>query len=240
MIRMAKMVDQLFAAIAAMTASGFTRLAPAVTPIAPAFFFGYAISEAVLAKVAVVWVGVLVGGAAVMGLEAAGYMAFHSAIMAYRNGAGWRAAILPGAYLVIGIATLWIIEGGETAVIGTALFLLAACVYASRTVSEDMRAQSRKAQVVLENEKRERDDDLRLERQMKIRQQQLEHELKLKRLEAKSQHKLAQINAVPASASTSQHEPAPTRLVCEDCGRGFGTSQARNAHKRFCKGKSNE
>lgn len=210
-----------FRMCAAISFSGFTEMAPTLTPLAPAAFFALAIATAFfdrlpesLTPAVAIGLAIAVGLVAAGGLEAAGFMAFHSAIEAYRHGAGWRAGILPGLYLVIGITALWVVEEAATATIGTALFLLAATVYAARMVMHDAKA---KAKTAVETEARQADEaaaakarqeekaaaQLAFELEQLAKDKELERELRRKELETKTAVQLAKIEAKAQRAVTS-------------------------------------
>lgn len=209
-----------FRMCAAISFSGFTEMAPTLTPLAPAAFFALAIATAFfdrlpesLTPAVAIGVAIVVGLVAAGGLEAAGFMAFHSAIEAYRYGAGWRAGILPGLYLVIGITALWVVEEAATATIGTALFLLAATVYAARMVMHDAKA---KAKTVTDTQARQAeeaaaakaraDERAAAQRAFELEQlakdKELERELRRKEQADKTAVQLAKIQ-VKAEAVTS-------------------------------------
>lgn len=210
-----------FRMCAAISFSGFTEMAPTLTPLAPAAFFALAIATAFfdrlpesLTPTVAIGLAIVVGLVAAGGLEAAGFMAFHSAMEAYRYGAGWRAGILPGLYLIIGITALWVVEEATTATIGTALFLLAATVYAARMVMHDAKA---KAKTAAETEARQaeeaaaakaREEEIAVAKQafeleQLAKDKELERELRRKELETKTAVQLAKIEA-KAKAVTSR------------------------------------
>lgn len=189
---------RFFRALNEISNSGFLELAPAIVPLAPAAFFGLAIGTAVYEKLTGwpievrVGLSIVVGLAAATGLEAAGYMAFHVALSA-RGQYGDKVVALPGAYLAIGIAALWIVEDRTTAVIGTAMFLLSATVYAGRALLYEV--------------KRRRRDETLQESETKARQQQLDdeqrqHDREMDLLEKQQKH--AQSMARIANSGTGQ------------------------------------
>lgn len=228
-----------FRMCAAISFSGFTEMAPTLTPLAPAAFFALAIATAFFDRLpeslplwATVGLAITVGLVAAGGLEAAGFMAFHSAIEAYQHGAGWRAGILPGLYLVIGITALWVVEEATTATIGTALFLLAATVYAARMVMHDakqkvkaaVKAEARQAEEKAEARAREEEEaaaqrafdleqlakDKELERELRRKEQADKTAVQLAKIEVKAKT----VTSRPVtSRSDSGHFPSDFRLL---------------------------
>lgn len=78
-----------------------------------------------------------------------------------------------------------------------------------------------------------------------IEQKTIETEAQIKLVEAQKRLVNAETRRVklekePARASMSQHEPAPREYMCQLCQQEFGSTQALNAHRRFCKGVSND
>lgn len=229
-----------FRMCAAISFSGFTEMAPTLTPLAPAAFFALAIATAfferlpeALPPAAAIGAAVLVGLVAAGGLEAAGFMAFHSAIEAHRQGAGWRAGILPSLYLAIGIVALWVVEEDTTATIGTALFLLAATVYAARMVMHDANQKAKTAVVAAQRQAEEaaeaqakeeakEADDLAWQRQQQELAAERAHELKMARIRAK-----AVSTQTVTSRSDVGHLPADARLHTDEHKRLIQTLTTR-------------
>jgi len=215
-----------FRMCAAISFSGFTEMAPTLTPLAPAAFFALAIATAfferlpeALPHTAAITLAILVGLVAAGGLEAAGFMAFHSAIEAYRLGAGWRAAILPGLYLIIGITALWVVEEATTATIGTALFLLAATVYAARMVMHDAKHKAKDAAEATQRQAEEEAaakvkqetaaaEQAAFDREQLAKDRELERELMRKEQADKTAVQLAKIEA---KAQTVTSRPVTSR-----------------------------
>ena len=250
-----------FRMCAAISFSGFTEMAPTLTPLAPAAFFALAIATAfferlpeALPHTAAITLAITVGLVAAGGLEAAGFMAFHSAIEAHHHGAGWRAAILPGLYLVIGITALWVVEEATTATIGTALFLLAATVYAARMVMHDAKHKSKTAaeaaqrQVAEEaRQKAQQQEEAQRDKEFKRQQMAADKEAERVRLQIKAEAdaaaKLARIQA-KAAAQRSQpasqtvaapaQQPQPAKFYECSCGEVFDKPQSYSAHRRHC------
>ncbi len=201
--RITRNVRAVVRMMAEISYAGFTEMAPTLTPLAPAFFFAVAIGTAAYAKTAA-WpataraaVALLVGIVAAAGLESAGFMAFSSATQAWRHGIRWALA-LPVLYLGIGIVALWTIEDEVTAVIGTALFLLAACVYAARMVMVEVKvraraqaeAQKRKDDELIRAAARQADEeeeDREWQRRQEEAQTQREHEARMRQMELDAQ-----------------------------------------------------
>lgn len=253
-------VDGIFAAAEAIAHSGFSRLAPALTPLAPAGFFAlaaglgvYEKTEDLLPQWAAVSLSIAIGLAAALGLEAAGYKAFGSAINAFQAGLGWASFILPALYVIIGIAVVWLVESSQTAVLGTCMFLLSGAVYASRMISDHVNrleeAAVAEAQRLEDETKKEseretavEDDQTKWERQQRQLQAERDHAIKLAEIESEKAVMLARASREPAEsqrsqllASTLAAEPAKAH-ECEFCkdGRKFSRS-GLNAHYRHCK-----
>jgi hypothetical protein len=250
-----------FRMCAAISFSGFTEMAPTLTPLAPAAFFAVAIATAFfdrlpesLTQAVAIGMAIVVGLVAAGGLEAAGFMAFHSAIEAYRYGAGWRAGILPGLYLVIGITALWVVEEAATATIGTALFLLAATVYAARMVMHDAKA---KAKTAVETEARQAEEtaaakarqveqaaaQLAFELEQARADRELERQLLLKKADADAAAHLARIQVkaaaqtakpAPQAVAAAKPAPEPAKFYECSCGAVFDKPQSYSAHRRHC------
>lgn len=240
-----------FRMCAAISFSGFTEMAPTLTPLAPAAFFALAIATAFLERLpatlpstAAIPLAILVGLVAAAGLEAAGFMAFHSAIEAHHHGAGWRAAILPGLYLLIGITALWVVEDVTTATIGTALFLLAATVYASRMVMHDAK---HKAKAAAETEQRQAEEEAAqqaFELEQEAADREMARQVERIKAEAAAAAKLARIqakaaahaaNPAPQTAVAPAATPQPAKFYECTCGRVFDKPQSYSAHRRSCK-----
>ncbi len=233
MEKITKTTRDFFRMCAAISFSGFTEMAPTLTPLAPAAFFALAIATAfferlpeALPHTAAITLAILVGLVAAGGLEAAGFMAFHSAIEAHHHGAGWRAAILPGLYLVIGITALWVVEETTTATIGTALFLLAATVYAARMVMHDAKHKSKTAadaaqRQAAEEAKQKAQQQEEAQRDKEFERQQIAADKEAERVrlqikaEAEAAAKLARIEAKARQVSTetkAKAQPKPAKL----------------------------
>lgn len=261
MEKIANTTRNFFRMCAAISFSGFTEMAPTLTPLAPAAFFALAIATAFFDRLpeslpqwTTVTLAVLVGLVAAGGLEAAGFMAFHSAIEAYRFGAGWRAGILPGLYLVIGITALWVVEEAATATIGTALFLLAATVYAARMVMHDAKTKAKTAveaearqveEAAAKNAREEEKAAAReaFEQEQERADRELERQLRLKQADAAAAAKLARIRVkaatqpakpAPQTAAAAKPAPEPAKFYECSCGAVFDKPQSYSAHRRHC------
>jgi hypothetical protein len=150
-----KGADRIFSMVRDVAESGFTKTAPAMIGLAPAGIFGFTVAAGLfklmmrtfpsIADWLAVTFSVVVGFAASWGLESAGFTSFYSALKAYQISRRASVVVLPLLYMVIGIAVLWIVdyssETHELAWLGTAMFFLAALVYASRAVDEWTREQ---------------------------------------------------------------------------------------------------
>lgn len=178
--------DNVFKMAAAISNAGFTKLAPALTPLAPAAFFAIATGTAVYERLegwpvwARITLAAVVAFAAAAGLESAGYVSFGTAIRAFDKGLYAFSFLLPGAYLTIGIATVWLIEDPTNAVIGTGMFLLSACVYSARMLDGHVRKlEADRVKETAVAQQKEDDEEERLrqkEADAEARRQRLEDE----------------------------------------------------------------
>lgn len=194
--------DRFYDMFAAISEGGFTKLAPMAMPLAPAFFFGFTIGTAVY-QLTNSWIaGALVGMFAAIGYEGSGFLSFRVASLVYQRGGGWlQTAVFPFVYIAVGIATLWLVDGGvienttagiKVAVIGSAMLIIMANVYAAlatharvlAAIAQEEEAAAAVAQAQADQRASEDEDKRRRlaiedeERrfQQQLRQQQLAHE----------------------------------------------------------------
>ncbi|MCA9971717.1 MAG: hypothetical protein KC425_15940, partial [Anaerolineales bacterium] len=163
------------------------RLAPFSVPAAPAFFFGRVIYHAADGALPVAVF-------AALGLESAGIVGAHLAVKFYaRRDGKWKfAAALTAVYLVVGIATILLLEtaSADARAVGVAMFLIAGIVYTLLGLAEVDRA----AETAVSQSAVRQDATAAAERQM-------QHELELARLQYGHEEKLARIDAKTAAKS---------------------------------------
>ncbi|MCA9935976.1 MAG: hypothetical protein H6662_15700 [Ardenticatenaceae bacterium] len=213
--------DKLFETIGNIALALIRRLAPFAVPAAPAYFLSHAVASAA-GQLEAGWIGLVVGGIAALGLESAGILGAHLAVKFYVAGdAKWRiAAGATAVYLVIGIGTIWILDGADAdaKAVGTAMFLIAGIVYLLLGLGESSRTQ----------------DDTAVQE----RHEASQHDLEKLKLRLAHKEELARIQAEASTEpAQSQHKAAPASYTCPQCQRPFGSMQAVNAHQRFCPGK---
>lgn len=162
-------------------------IAMIAVPLAPAFFFGYAVYTAVVSLPAPSWIAVPVGVMAALGLELVGILAGHVANTAWRLGDYGRAvlgALIMAVYVVIGVMELW----GS---IGAVMFLIAPLVYLLAALQEGLHTAvtQREAQtaVTRQQEQNERKEQHEHNRRMELEKLRLAHDEKLARIAAKTQ-----------------------------------------------------
>ena len=180
--------DKMTTAVAAITTAIFTNLSTTVAPIAPAAIFGFAVAEAVE------WMGgnmsMAVGFAAALALEGVGFSAFHIALEIK----AWWAKIPAIAYLVIGIAALIFIKGGD-AVLGIIMFALVALAYATDSMRRKVRETKALEKSTKEAESAAQLAEVAAAREVARLESEAERELRKAKLEAQKQVRLAEINA---------------------------------------------
>ena len=118
-------------------------------------------------------------------------------------------------YVGFGMYELW-------GTVAATAFMIAPLAYISTGLGQ--------MSVQLEGDSQEERQD---KRAWRVQQLAAQERIRMAEIEANARIAAAQAaqgaGTVPALPAESQHE-------CGECGRGFGTSQALNAHKRFCKG----
>lgn len=126
--------DTTFQLISKILLSAIKRLSPYAIAILPGSIFGYTIFEFFLQLSGLVWLSVIVGFSGFVALESAGIWAGNKIAEFY--GDGTRKIVVPiiafTIYLIIGIGTLWFLDGFvplEVQIVGTSLFLLAGVIY---------------------------------------------------------------------------------------------------------------
>lgn len=180
----------------------------ATIPVAPAAFFGGRVYHEA-SQMFPVWLALVTAACAAIGLELLGFYAGHN-MVEFWHGNQRTLAALSGvillAYVAFGLYELW-------GTVGATLFMIAPLAYTAVGLGG-----------VARDEHKVQEDERKFTR-----------DLRLRRLEAQERLKLAEIehsaSTVPAQ---SEPEPAQSQHECGGCGRSFGTSQALNAHKRFC------
>jgi uncharacterized protein YqfA (UPF0365 family) len=138
-----------------------------------------------------------------------------------------------------GIVTIWVLESTtwDVKAVGTLMFLLSLAVYLLIGLSDDMQAAEQAEQAERERRAAEAEAAAKQEQAERAADRELERQLKLERARAKAERAKASMER-----AESKQEPALSQqesYECEDCGQGFGTVQALNAHGRWCKAKAN-
>ena len=219
-----KFFDTLFETGGNILLSFIRRLAPFAVPLAPAFFLAHAVATAAGSLETPAW-GTAVGIVAAVGLESAGIMGAHLAVKFYsqRNEKWTLAVAATAAYLIIGVSTIWLLDGAtvDGKLVGTAMFLIAGIVYLLLGLSEDAAHGETAVR-----------DDRQFEHDMAYRKLQLAHEEKLARIAAKA----AAQSANPATQETqkSAEETQTTKFYECACGKVFARPQSYSAHTRHC------
>lgn len=206
-------------------------IAVVLTPVAMMATLGYTVYAEVLQMTGLVWLALVSGGATAAALEAVGVVAGETALWfhARRDRRWWTAAAILALYVLAGLAML---RGTPLiflpALAGSVYVLVGLRSQAQRETAagEQLAAEQRQDERAIQAEAR----DWRRE-QWRIKQAD---DTRLRELElAQSQH------TAPGAGSGAGVELAAVALsghVCEDCGQSFGSVQAINAHRRFCRG----
>ena len=191
------------------------------TPIAPAASIGWAAYVYMLAISGNVYLAAAVAFGSAVGLESVAALSGHLAVKFYRAGdPRWRAAAgIMGLYAVAGLYHLGDSIGGIMFVVAVAFWLLVG-------LRDDAETAAASAETA-------RDMDRELERAVKLAKVDADRIVRIERVKSKAL--AAQAGSVLASAG-SVPAPAGSGAGCPDCGRAFASTQAVNAHKRFCKG----
>lgn len=206
----------------------FGWLAMAAVPIAPAFYFGFAIATDVFNEVAttlsIMWVAVLlaivVGIVAAIGLELVGILSGHLAVKFWHMGQPVT-ALIAGAvllfYVVLGVSGL---EGLLAK--GVVMFLITPAVYLlvglQRHVETITLQETASTTAKREFQFTEKAKDNELERELKRREQEARHQLQLAQLNGKLPAPVRQVddNKQPTIEATGFTDwrsiPPATRL----------------------------
>lgn len=192
------------------------------TPIAPSSFFGWRIYTVVDDMSGLWWLSVGSAFAAVIGLEAVGILAGHTAVDAIRlkkyEAAAFASLILI-AYVAIGVYELW-------GTIGAIIFLIAPLAYLAVGLREALGEVSHDKKQETAEKYRARQAQLEAQERVKLAEIEAKKQASIERAKAK-----AQASTELPQASTPK---AQASIECA-CGRLFGSAQALGAHKRFCK-----
>lgn len=189
--------DTFFKTISSVLMSFIKHLAKFIVPIPPSWYWMQVVSESSDSQVVGIFAAVV--------LEIGGMLAAHFAIAFYGTAKGKIAAILTGAYLVIGIGVMWLLESADldSKLVITAIFIIAGMVYILSGMYE-IEGQERKQ---IEDDKAwERgqiEKDRELERQLKVTDKQLKHEERLAKLTVTSQKRSTQ--AINERKAQQQH-----------------------------------
>ena len=210
--------DAVFKTTSSIAFSFLTNLAPFVTPLGPAFFFGHSLYKTVQELTGSLWVSGLVGFVGALALESAGIMSSHVAIRLYEAGKTKKAllaSLIVIIYLSVGITGIWLFEdtGWDAKVAGTILFIVTLCVYLVLALvteqSEQQAIKVVKQQNDHELEIRKSNNEFELQRlEMENKQRLLEQELQMKkqlaseRIEARTKVKLAETTILPAESKS--------------------------------------
>lgn len=198
-----------------------SMIAPIVTPLAPAAFFGHSAYTALFAATGLVWLSIVAGIATAAGLEMVGILAGHTAIEFWRfnDRRAWLAALLLLAYIAIGTIELWRVP------VGRAVFLIAGLAY----VVVGLRADAAQVSADVTQEAAE---ERRNSQELAMMRLQYQHEEKLARIQAQAAAQAAQA-AAPAPQAAAQAAAAAAQYECA-CGRSFAVAQSYSAHRRHC------
>jgi len=217
------------------------KMAPFAVPLAPAFFFMHAVWAAVLGLTGSGWAAGVVAGVAGLGLESVGILSAHIAVKLYRRreiGRTWLTAGITLFYVSAGIITIWVLESTtwDVKAVGTLMFLLSLAVYLLIGLNDDMQTAEQAERLERERLAAQEAAKAQEEQAERAADKELARQLKLERARAKAELAKASIEQMESKRvpAESQHES----YQCEDCGQGFGTVQALNAHGRWCKAKS--
>lgn len=197
--------EQIFQTIGGILIAFIRQIAPFAVPAAPAFFLAHAVGSA--ADSLEPGLGIYVGIVAALGLESAGILGAHYAVSMYtKNDPRYPVAIgATVAYLIIGIATIWLLDTDTNGrIVGTAMFLIAAIVYLLVGMAESDR-QTAVAQ----------QSDTDHQHRMDVLDRKLKHEAQLARIQAKTQVQPPQVDKVaaqPASIDTQLDTLTPAQL----------------------------
>lgn len=210
-------------------------MAVVLTPVAMMAALGWSVYAAIFVLTQTMWISVLSGAATALALEALGIVAGETALRLHSmEDKRWRlAGFVLVLYVAYGVHSL-----RDTPMMW--LPILAGAVY----LLIGLRAQTEREEVLASVSDQRRDE---WEREQWRIEQEGKTRVKLAQVEARVQGSrqgastvgieaaLEQILAsrVPAQSEESQHVSQHT---CEDCGKGFGSVQGLNAHRRFCAG----
>ena len=184
-----KAVESITLAFAAMTAAVFNNLAIALAPLSPAIYSGHAVADMLEPQMGA-WPALMVGVSFALGLESAGFKAFHLAI----HEKGWQSKLLPVGYIVLGIAVVVSLKP-DAAVLGVVMFLLVALVYSAEAARSAVVARKAEERFQKLSEAEDRQAELDAQHERESEAARLEADLRLAKLEAQKQVKLAEINA---------------------------------------------
>jgi uncharacterized protein YbcC (UPF0753/DUF2309 family) len=165
----------------------------------------------------------VVAGCAALGLELLGVYAGHNMVHFWHSGhmafAGVSALIML-AYVGFGMYELW-------GTVAATAFMIAPLAYVSTGLGQ--------VALDMQGDTKEEQKDKRAWRAQQLAAQE---RVQMAKIEADKAARVAEVQAQAAQAahhaSTVLAQPAPSQHECGQCGRTFGTSQALNAHKRFC------
>lgn len=192
-----------------------TVAAVTLTPIAPAVFFGSAVYSAAADFVPMPALAVAGAIATALGWELVGILAGHVtlALLRQQNRFWLLGALTLAVYAGLGA---WELPGVLRIAFAASLlsYLVAGLRHVHDRLDADARAQADQQQA-------DRADERAARRAAREAERQRAHELQLL---AQSQHRA---EPEPAQSGASGR-------ACEDCGRTFATTQAANAHRRFC------
>ncbi len=126
--------DTMFQLLSKILLSAIKRLSPYAIAILPGSIFGFTIFEFFLELSGMFWLSVIVGVSGFVALESAGIWSGHKAAEFYGDGTNriWIPVVAFVLYLMIGIGTLWVLDGyvpNNVKIVGTSLFFLAGVVY---------------------------------------------------------------------------------------------------------------
>lgn len=219
-------------------------------PLAPAVLFGWNLYLYLLGRMVPPWLAIAGGLAGAVSLELVGILAGHVGTV-YLKKRDWR-VIFPVVAMLFYVWFGWT----KTPEYG-GIFVLAALVYLLASLQNETDEEAKQAAAVtavrqsfdLEQEAADREHQRQMEAQQAERTAANELQIALAHEQAQASIEIAQAKAKASIANAEarkvlaqakpepaveQPEPARLGYECEDCGRGFATVQALNAHGRHC------
>lgn len=250
--------DTLFKTISSILMSFIKHLAKFIVPVPPSFYWMQVVSESSGNQTVGIFAAVV--------LEIGGMLAAHFAIAFYGTAKGRIAAVLTGAYLVIGIGVMWLLESADldSKLVITAIFIIAGMVYILSGMYEIEGQEQKQIEDDRAWERGQVEKDNELRRELERKQQEIDARKEVQLLREREQAKIAiavektKVSTVNAEARKEKAAILARQFAASSqktrnnqsiesvkhyecvCGKVFEGSRSYNAHRRHCDIPANE